>query len=307
MLLARRVDDRMFALNRQGRAPFVVGSSGHEAIQVASAMALDREKDWVLPYYRDMGVALAWGLSLLDIFRRRLCARRRFLLRWPPASQPLVECREAGLHPIVLHRHPVPPRGWDRQGAADRRDDAVVAVYGGEGSTSEGDWHEAVNFAGIHRLPDRFHHREQPLCHLGAERRRGGRINPRSRRGLRDQGTFDRRQRSAASSIRTVKEAAERARAGEGPSLIEAETYRYYAHTSDDDDRLYRSREEVEEWRRHDPVVTLKQYLIEERLAYADRGRGSRGGSGCRRLPQPSKKPRRAPAPTIPTAMSTPG
>ena len=63
-----------------------------------------------------------------------------------------------------------------------------------------------------------------------------------------------------------MKEAAERARAGEGPSLIEAETYRYYAHTSDDDDRLYRSREEVEEWRRHDPVVTLKQYLIEERL-----------------------------------------
>ena len=68
MLMARKIDDRMFALNRQGRVPFVVGSSGHEAVQVASALALDRKTDWVLPYYRDMGVALAWGVSVLDIF-----------------------------------------------------------------------------------------------------------------------------------------------------------------------------------------------------------------------------------------------
>src|SRR3970040_31090 len=68
MLTARRIDDRMFALQRQGRAPFVVGSSGHEAVQVASAFALDKEKDWVLPYYRDMGVALAWGFTPEDIF-----------------------------------------------------------------------------------------------------------------------------------------------------------------------------------------------------------------------------------------------
>ena len=68
MLTARRIDDRMFALNRQGRVPFVVGSSGHEAVQVASVFALDREHDWLLPYYRDMGVALAWGTSPIDVF-----------------------------------------------------------------------------------------------------------------------------------------------------------------------------------------------------------------------------------------------
>ena len=62
MLTARKVDDRMFALNRQGRVPFVVGSSGHEAVQVASILALDPQRDWVLPYYRDMGVALGWGI-----------------------------------------------------------------------------------------------------------------------------------------------------------------------------------------------------------------------------------------------------
>src|SRR5690606_34347704 len=68
MLMARRVDDRMYALQRQGRADFVVGSSGHEAIQVASVFGLDTGKDWVLPYYRDMGVALAWGFEPYEIF-----------------------------------------------------------------------------------------------------------------------------------------------------------------------------------------------------------------------------------------------
>ena len=68
MLAARRMDDRMWALQRQGRAAFVVGSSGHEAIQVASVFALDKDKDWVLPYYRDMGVGLAWGFTPLEIF-----------------------------------------------------------------------------------------------------------------------------------------------------------------------------------------------------------------------------------------------
>ena len=72
MLLARRMDDRMWALNRQGRAPFVVSSSGHEAIQVASVFAFDPEVDWLLPYYRDMGVALAWGSSAVDVLARGL-------------------------------------------------------------------------------------------------------------------------------------------------------------------------------------------------------------------------------------------
>ncbi|MCI0424265.1 MAG: thiamine pyrophosphate-dependent enzyme, partial [Actinobacteria bacterium] len=68
MLTARRIDDRMWALQRQGRAAFVLGASGHEAIQVASVFALDTDKDWVLPYYRDMGVGLAWGFTPYEIF-----------------------------------------------------------------------------------------------------------------------------------------------------------------------------------------------------------------------------------------------
>ncbi len=265
MLLARRVDDRMFALNRQGRAPFVVGSSGHEAIQVASAMALDREKDWVLPYYRDMGVALAWGLSLLDIFGAVFARGDDSFSggRQLPNHWSSVEKRVFTQSSCIGTQYP------HAVGIAKalqiKGDDAVVAVYGGEGSTSEGDWHEAVNFAGIHELPVVFiTENNRYAISVPSNDEVAGSVHGRAVgygiKGHLIDGN------DPLVVYRTVKEAVERARQGEGPSLIEAETYRYYAHTSDDDDRLYRSREEVEEWRRHDPVVTLRQYLIEERL-----------------------------------------
>ena len=90
MLTTRRIDDRLFALQRQGRAPFVVGSSGHEAVQVASALALDREKDWVLPYYRDMGVALAWGFEPVEIFLGAF-AKKPTRCPGPSTARPLVQ------------------------------------------------------------------------------------------------------------------------------------------------------------------------------------------------------------------------
>ena len=265
MLTARRIDDRMFALNRQGRVPFVVGSSGHEAIQVASVFALDRDNDWPLPYYRDMGVALAWGTSPLDIFLAVFARKtdpmsggRQLPNHWSdPANRVFTQSSAIA----TQYPHAV---GIAQALKLDGRP-GVVAVYGGEGSTSEGDWHEAMNFAGIHRLPVVFIIENNRYA-----------ISVPSSEGV--AGSISKRAEGYAMSgylidgndplvvYQTVKKAADDARRGLGPSLIEADTYRYYAHTSDDDDRLYRSREEVEDWRRHDPVVTLKQYLIEERL-----------------------------------------
>ena len=156
MLEARRVDDRMFALNRQGRAPFVVGSSGHEAVQVASAFALDHDQDWVLPYYRDMGVALAWGLSLLDIFLAvfaratdRFSGGRQLPNHWSDRER-RVFTQSSCIGTQYPHAAGI-AKALQIQGES-----GVVAVYGGEGSTSEGDWHEAVNFAAIHKLPVLF-------------------------------------------------------------------------------------------------------------------------------------------------------
>ncbi len=265
MLTARRIDDRMFALQRQGRAAFVVGSSGHEAVQVASALAMDRDKDWVLPYYRDMGVALAWGFPpediFLSVFARKtdpMSGGRQLPGHWSePNLRVLTQSSVIGtqyLHAVGI-AHGIKTRG----------EDAVVAVYGGEGSTSEGDWHEAMNWAGLHKLPLVFVIENNGYAiSVPEEEEVAGSLTARAESygfpGVAVDGNRTLR------VYKVMREAVARARAGEGPTLIEAETYRYYAHTSDDNDTLYRSREEVERWRKRDPVARVRQYLIENRL-----------------------------------------
>ncbi|HEY5650170.1 MAG TPA: thiamine pyrophosphate-dependent enzyme, partial [Acidimicrobiia bacterium] len=127
------------------------------------------------------------------------------------------------------------------------------------------DWHEAMNWAGIHRLPLVFVIENNGYAiSVPSDQEVAGRIHDRAKgygiAGVLIDGN------DPLGVYAAMSGAVDRARSGEGPTLIEAETYRYYAHTSDDDDRLYRSREEVDQWRRNDPVVTMKQYLIEERL-----------------------------------------
>ena len=272
MLMARRMDDRMWALNRQGRVPFVVGSSGHEAIQVASVMALDRDQDWVLPYYRDMGVALAWGMRPVDIFLGTFARKtdpmsggRQLPNHWSdPERRVFTQSSCIG----TQYPHAVGvAHGLAIQGQA-----GVVAVYGGEGSTSEGDWHEAMNWAGIHRLPVIFviennHYAISVPSSEGVAGSLSARAEGYGFPGVTIDGN------DPLAVYAAMHQAAERARRGGGPTLIEAETYRYYAHTSDDDDRLYRSRDEVELWRRQDPLMRMRLYLVEQRLITEDEER----------------------------------
>ena len=265
MLLSRRVDDRMWALQRQGRAAFVLGSSGHEAIQVASVYALDREKDWVLPYYRDMGVALAWGFTPLEIFRAvfsrktdQMSGGRQLPSHWSdPDRRVLTQSSVIGTQ--------FPQAAGIAHGLMNRGSDAVAVVYGGEGATSEGDWHEAMNWAGIHNLPLVFViENNHYAISVPATEEIAGRISDRAQGygfpGIAIDGN------KPFEVVDAMQKAVARARAGEGPTLIEADTYRYYAHTSDDNDSLYRTREEVETWRKKDPVAWMRQYLIEQRL-----------------------------------------
>ena len=265
MLLARRMDDRMWALNRQGRAPFVVSSSGHEAVQVASVFAFDPEIDWLLPYYRDMGVALAWGSPVVDVlaavFTRKTdptSGGRQLPNHWSDPD------RRVLTHSSTIATQYPHAAGIAQALRLDGRP-GVVAVYGGEGSTSEGDWHEMMNFAGIHSLPliCIIENNRYAISVAEAEQV-GGRIVDRANgygvTGVEVDGN------DPLAVYAVVREAADRARSGAGATLVEAHTYRYYAHTSDDDDRLYRTREEVDLWRRHDPLAVLKQYLIEARL-----------------------------------------
>lgn len=265
IVMTRRIDERMFALNRQGRAPFVVSSAGHEAIQVASAHALDRDIDWLLPYYRDAGVAIGWGFTPLELFLAvfskkadTMSGGRQLPNHWSDVSR-RVFTQSSTIGTQYPHA-----AGIAHALQIDDRPGAVV-VYGGEGSTSEGDWSEAMNYAGIHALPMVviIENNEYAISVPSAEEVGGsiaGRAAGFGMTGVHVNGN------DPLEVYRAVTRAADRARSGRGPTLIEAHTYRYFAHTSDDDDRLYRSREEVEQWRRKDPLETLKQYLIENRL-----------------------------------------
>jgi 2-oxoisovalerate dehydrogenase E1 component len=265
MVLARRVDDRMWALNRQGRVPFVVSVAGHEGTQVGAAFAIDSDIDWSLPYYRDIAFNLALGLSpeefFLSVFAKEddpASGGRQMPNHW---SEP---DRNIFSHSSVIATQ-FPHACGIGYRLKSLGSPGVVVVMSGEGATSEGDWHEAMNFAGIHKLPVIFliqnnlyaisvpH--DQEVAGSVAERAAGYGM-----RGIAVDGN------DALAVYGVMSAAVERARNGEGATLIEAKTYRYNAHTSDDDDKLYRTTEEVEMWRRRDPIERLRQYLIEARL-----------------------------------------
>ncbi len=265
MLLARRVDDRMWALNRQGRVPFVVSVAGHEASQVGAAFAIDANRDWSLPYSRDIAYNLALGLTPEEFF----------LAVFAKATDPASGGRQMPNHwsepdrNVFTHSSVIATQFPHACGIAYRLkvegSDGVVIVTSGEGATSEGDWHEAMNFAGIHQLPLIFLIQNnlyaisvpyaQEVAGSVAERAAGYGI-----RGIEVDGN------DVLAVYGVMTAAVERARNKEGPTLIEAQTYRLRPHTSDDDDRKYRRPEEVEMWRRRDPIESLRQYLIEARL-----------------------------------------
>jgi 2-oxoisovalerate dehydrogenase E1 component len=265
MVLARKLDERMWALNRQARVPFVVSVSGHEATQVGAAAAIDPSKDWSLPYYRDTAYALSIGMSAEDLFAGVFSKAsdpssggRQMPAHW---SEPDLNVFTQSSVIGVQYPHACGiAYELQRQGS-----DAVVVVDGGEGSTSEGDWHEAMNFAGIHKLPVIFLIQNNLYAiSVPAASEIAGQVADRAAGygmpGIVVDGN------NVLEVYGAMSAAVDRARAGDGPTLIEAKTYRYYAHTSDDDDKLYRSREEVELWRRKDPIPNFRQYLVEQRI-----------------------------------------
>jgi 2-oxoisovalerate dehydrogenase E1 component alpha subunit len=150
MLLARMVDERCWLLNRGGKAPFVISCQGQEAAQVGSVYALDRAKDWFAPYYRDLGVVLALGMTAEDIFCSVLGR----------AADPNSGARQMPSHfgsrklRIISQGSSVATQALHSVGVAlatkVRGEDAVSISYVGEGGTSQGDFHEAMNFASVH-------------------------------------------------------------------------------------------------------------------------------------------------------------
>ena len=267
MLTARLVDEAAFRLNRQGKAPFVVPVSGHEGCQIGTAWALERGRDVWLPYYRDLGVVLVAGMTPYEVFLGLFAKAddpasggRQMPAHWSSRRLGII----SGSSVIGTQ---VPHAAGIAYAVKYRGEDAVVATWFGEGATSEGDWHEGLNFAGIHGLPVVFVCENNRYAISVEQSKQMAVANVADRApaygfpGVVVDGN------DVLACFAAMKEAVARARAGQGPTLIECKTYRFQPHTSDDDDRSYRSREEVEEARRNDPVSLFAGYLTGQGLA----------------------------------------
>lgn len=261
MLLARRIDERMWLLNRAGKIPFVISCQGQEAAQVGAAFALDTDKDYILPYYRDMGVVLTFGMTARDLM----------LSGFAKAEDPNSGGRQMPGHfgqkknRIVTGSSPVTTQvphavGIALAGKMEKKD-LVAFVTFGEGSSNQGDFHEGANFAGVHKLPVIFMCENNKYAisvpiekQLGCEKvsdRAAGYGMP----GITVDGN------NPLEVYKVVKEARERAIAGKGPTLIETVSYRLTPHSSDDDDRSYRAPDEVAQAKTKDPLITFAAYL----------------------------------------------
>jgi 2-oxoisovalerate dehydrogenase E1 component alpha subunit len=261
MLTARFCDERQWALNRMGKAPFVVPVSGHEAAQVGSGWAFERGKDVFCPYYRDLALVLVAGFTPRDVFLGLFgkvddpsSGGRQMPAHWGSRK-----------HNIITGSSPIATQTLHAAGVALakklKKSDAVVGTWFGEGGTSEGDWHGAMNMAGIHKLPlVLVCENNQYAISVHESKQVAGRVYQRAA-GYGMPG-FEGDGNDVLESYRLTKEAVDRARAGEGPTLIELRTYRFYSHTSDDDDRTYRTKEEVEEAKRRDPIPSFENYLM---------------------------------------------
>jgi 2-oxoisovalerate dehydrogenase E1 component alpha subunit len=263
MLLARALSVRQRILQRMGKGPMTFSGEGHEAAQVGSAFALRPGVDWVFPYYRDAAVAVTIGMTPVDILRG-FFARRDDINsggRNMPSHFSDPDLRVvSGSAPIATQ---IPHAAGAALAAKLRKLDEIAVDYFGDGATSTGDWHESMNFAGVHRLPVVFVCEHNNYAISVPWRKQAAIENV----SIRAQGygfpgvTVD--GNDVLRVYGAMSEAVKRARAGEGPTLIEAKTYRLMPHSSDDDDRRYRTREEVEAWSAKDPVVAYPQQLKE--------------------------------------------
>lgn len=265
MLLARRLDERAWVLHRQGKITFHISGIGHEAAQVGAAFALQRGQDWVAPYYRDLAMLISLGLTPRE-FALGLMGKQ---------GEPMSGARQMPSHwslrraNVVSHSSPVATQICHASGIGlgikMRADSAVVLTSVGEGSTSQGEWYEGVNWAAIHRLPVIFLVENNVYA-----------ISVRQEKQMAVENVVDKAAGLGLPGVMVngldvlevhsaVEAAALRARKGEGPTLIEAKVQRMTPHSSDDDDRTYRTREEMASLKQTDPLALFRADLTEKK------------------------------------------
>ncbi|WP_030681535.1 pyruvate dehydrogenase (acetyl-transferring) E1 component subunit alpha [Streptomyces rimosus] len=255
LVRGRRYNAQATALTRQGRLAVYPSSTGQEACQVAAALVLE-ERDWLFPSYRDTLAAVARGLDPVAALT---------LLRgdWHTGYDP----REHRIAPLCTPLATQLPHAVGLAHAARLKGDDVVALaMVGDGGTSEGDFHEALNFAAVWQAPVVFLVQNNgfaisvPLAKQSAAPSLAHKAVGYGMPGRLVDGN------DAPALHEVLSEAVERARRGGGPTLVEAITYRMEAHTNADDATRYRTDDEVDEWRGHDPIALVERELSERGL-----------------------------------------
>ncbi len=266
MVLSRALDHRMWILNRQGKSAFVISGQGQEGLQAGAVFALDPAVDWLAPYYRDMTLVLGFGMTPREVMLGQLAK----------AADPSSGGRQMPAHwghrarRILTGSSPVTTQVTHAAGLAlafrVRHERAAVLSTLGEGSTNQGEFHEALNFAAVHRLPlivlvqnngysiSVPQSKEMAVADVAA--RAAGYGIP----GVVVRGS------DPVAVYEAVRAARERALAGDGPTLIEAKTHRYTPHSSDDDDRSYRTPEELRAQKQDDPITLFREVLAAQGL-----------------------------------------
>ena len=276
MALTRAFDDRMYRAQRQGKTSFYMKCTGEEAISIGSTAALDRG-DMVFPSYRQQGILIARGQSLVDMMCQIYSNRGD---RLKGRQMPIMySAREANFFSISGNLATQMPQavGW-AMASASRGDTRIATAWCGEGSTSEGDFHSAMTFASVYRAPVILNVVNNQWAISSFSGFAGEEATTFAARaigygiaGLRVDGN------DILAVHAATQWAAERARTNNGPTLIEHYSYRAEGHSTSDDPSKYRSAEERSAWPLGDPIVRLKQHLIaigvwgEEKQAAMDR------------------------------------
>jgi pyruvate dehydrogenase E1 component subunit alpha len=260
MLLGRRFDERMLSLQRQGRIGTFAPTTGQEAAQVGSASVL-RSSDWMVPSFRE-AVAQIWrGAPMENIILYFGGYNEGGYIEDNSKNLPTsIPVGSQILHAVGL--------GW---AANYRKTDEVVLTYFGDGATSEGDFHEGLNFAGVYQTPVIFLCQnnqwaisvplsKQTHSETLAQKALGYGIP-----GIQVDGN------DILAVYAAAKEAVDRARSGGGPTMIECVTYRMTMHTTADDPKRYRTEDEVEAWKKKDPLIRFEKYLTDKELATKDK------------------------------------
>ena len=266
MVLARELDTKMMIMLKQGKAFFHMGCSGHEASQMAAAVAIRRGVDWSYPYYRDgaycLGIGMTSKAQLLGFLARE--ADPNSGGRQMPQHYSDRQLR------IVSQSSPTGTQYLQAVGCALARrmekTKDVVYVSSGEGTTSQGDFHEALNWASNAKAPVIFHvqDNEYAISTHKSEQSASSVFSMAS--GYKSLSRYEVNGTNFFETNLAFKQAIDRARKGKGPSIIVSNVVRLLPHSSSDDQRKYRTPEELEENRKRDPLTILEDQCIQEKM-----------------------------------------